>query len=64
MPEARLVRMTAGELGEYLTRMATLTHVVRWNGEPVAIAEATRRALTLDATVSVAAHGAEVYALN
>ena len=62
--EAKLVRMTPGELEGYLARLAAVTPVVRWNGVPVALSEAARRALQLDDTVPVSAHGAEVYALN
>jgi hypothetical protein len=62
--EAKLVRMTPGELEGYLVRLAAVTPVVRWNGVPVALSEAARRALQLDDTVRVSAHGAEVYALN
>ena len=56
--------MTPGELEEYLVRLAAVTPVVRWNGEPVALTEAARRARELDDVVPVAAHGVEVYALG
>ena len=62
--EAKLVRRTPGELEGYLARLAAVTAVVRWNGVPVALSEAARRALQLDDTVPVSTHGAEVYALN
>jgi hypothetical protein len=56
--------MTPGELEGYLVRLAALTPVVRWNGLPIAVAEAARRARELEDTVPVATHGVEVYALN
>jgi hypothetical protein len=62
--EAKLVRMTPGELEGYLVHLAAVTPVVRWNGVPVAVAEAARRARELEDTVPVATHGVEVYALN
>lgn len=62
--EAKLVRLTPGELEGYLVRLAALTPVVRWNGVPVALSEAARRARQLDDAVQVSAHGAEVYTLN
>ena len=62
--EAKLVRLTPGELEGYLARLAAITTVVRWNGVPVALSEAIARALQLDESVAVSAHGAEVYALN
>jgi hypothetical protein len=62
--EAKLVRLTPGELEGYLARLAAITTVVRWNGVPVALSEAIARALQLDESVPVSAHGAEVYALN
>jgi hypothetical protein len=59
--EARLVRMTPGELEGYLARLASVTPVVRWNGVPVGLSEAVRRAEQLLETTAVSAHGAEVY---
>jgi hypothetical protein len=62
--EAKLVRMTPGELEGYLVRLAAVTPVVRWNGLPIALAEAARRASELEDAVPVATHGVEVYALG
>jgi hypothetical protein len=59
--EARLVRMTPGELEGYLVRLAAVTPVVRWNGVPVGVSEAVRRAAHLQETTAVSAHGAQVY---
>ena len=59
--EARLVRMTPGELEGYLARLAAVHPVVGWNGVPVSVAEAARRAEHLHEATSVAAHGANVY---
>ena len=42
--EARLVRLTPGELEGYLARLASLTSVVRWNGVPVGLQEAVHPA--------------------
>ena len=62
--EAKLVRMTPGELEGYLARLAPVAPVVRWNGVPLALADAVRRAVDLQETTAVSAHGANVYALN
>ena len=59
--EARLVRLTPGELEGYLARLASLTSVVRWNGVPVGLQEAVQRAVGLDEQSAVAAHGADVF---
>ena len=59
--ETRLVRLTPSELGQYLERRATVTGVVRWNGQPVLMAEAIRRALELLESAAIAAHGDEVF---
>jgi hypothetical protein len=58
---AKLVRMTPGELEGYLVRLAAVTPVVRWNGVPVGVSEAVRRAELLQETTAVSAHGAQVY---
>ena len=58
---AKLVRMTPGELEGYLVRLAAVTPVVRWNGVPVGLSEAVRRAVGLDELTAVSTHGAEVY---
>ena len=55
------MRMTPGELEGYLVRLAAVTPVVRWNGVPVGLAEAVRRAEQLHETTAVSAHGAQVY---
>lgn len=62
--EARLVRMTPGELEGYLVRLAAVTSVVRWNGVPMAVSEAARRAVDLTETTRVSTHGVDVYALS
>jgi hypothetical protein len=59
--EAKLVRMTPGELEGYLVRLAAVTPVVRWNGVPVGVSEAARRAVDLNESTAVAAHGADVF---
>ena len=55
------MRMTPGELEGYLVRLAAVTPVVRWNGVPVAMAEAVRRAEHLHEATAVSTHGAQVY---
>lgn len=62
--EAKLVRLTPGELEGYLVRLAAVTPVVRWNGVPVALAEAARRAEHLAEPVGVSAHGTDLYILR
>ena len=42
--EAKLVRLTPGEIEGYLARLAPLTRVVLWNGVPVGLKEAAQRA--------------------
>ena len=59
--EARLVRMTPGELEGYLVRLSAITQVVGWNGVPVAVSEAVRRAAELTEDTAVSAHGHLVY---
>ena len=59
--EARLVRLTPGELEGYLARLAPVTRVVRWNGVPVALQEAAQRAVQLHEQSAVAAHGADLF---
>jgi hypothetical protein len=59
--EAKLVRRTPGELEGYLVRLAAIHPVVGWNGVPVAVSEAVRRAEHLHEATSVATHGANVY---
>jgi hypothetical protein len=59
--EAKLVRRTPGELEGYLVRLAAVTPVVAWNGVPVALSEAVRRAEHLTESTSVATHGPNVY---
>ena len=59
--EAKLVRLTPGELEGYLVRMASVTPVVRWNGVPVALSVAARRAEHLNEQTSVAAHGPDLF---
>ena len=62
--EAKLTRMTAVELEGYLGRLAVVTRVVRWNGVPMSVEDATRRAIELDDHTAVAAHGLDVYAVT
>jgi hypothetical protein len=59
--EAKLVRLTPGELEGYLARLAPVTRVVRWNGVPVALQEAAQRAVQLDESSGIAAHGADLF---
>lgn len=59
--EAKLVRLTPGELEGYLVRLAPVTRVVRWNGVPVALQEAAQRAVQLQERSAVAAHGPDLY---
>src|SRR5689334_5232698 len=59
--EARLVRLTPVELEGYLARLADITRVVRWNGVPVALEEAVRRAEELGELVGIAAQGPDVF---
>jgi len=59
--EARLVRLAPGEIEGYLARLAAVTRVVRWNGVPVALEEAARRASELGELAGVAAHGADLF---
>ena len=55
------MRMTPGELEGYLVRLAAVTPVVRWNGVPVGVSEAVRRAEQLQESTAVSTHGAQVY---
>ncbi len=59
--EAKLVRLTPGELEGYLVRLSAVTRVVRWNGVPVALQEAVQRAEQLGDGEMVAAHGPDVF---
>jgi hypothetical protein len=59
--EAKLVRLTPGELEGYLARLAPLTRVVRWNGVPVGLQEAAQRAIELGEESAVAAHGTDLF---
>ena len=55
------MRMTPGELEGYLVRLAAVTRVVRWNGVPVGVSEAVRRATHLHEATAVSTHGLQVY---
>ena len=59
--EAKLVRLTPGELEGYLVRLGAVTRVVRWNGVPVALQEAAQRAVQLGELATVAAHGPDLF---
>lgn len=59
--EAKLVRLTPGELEGYLARLAAVTRVVRWNGVPVGLHDAVQRAIDLGEDSVVAAHGPDLF---